>query len=90
MHLTEIPIITKYLQFADVVTWNQTRNIMLSSLRPYLKKKNLTADEFLPLPCDAKWHEKEELTTEVKNEDIEFFRKYRENYLKQQSKKDSK
>ena len=85
MHLTEIPIITKYWQFADVVTWNQTRNIMLSSLRPYLKKKNLTADEFLPLPCDAKWHEKEELTTEVKNEDIEWFRKFKEQY-----KKDSK
>lgn len=84
MHLTEIPIITMYLQFADVVTWNQTRNIMLSSLRPYLKKKNLTADEFLPLPCDAKWHEKSELTTEVKQSDIDWFRKYKE-----QLKKDS-
>lgn len=89
MSIPDLNIMTKYLEYAETASWERTRQIMLCSLKPYLKKRNLTADEFLPLPCDAKWHEKEELTTEVKNEDIEFFRKYKENYLKQQNKKDS-
>ena len=85
MSIPDLNIMTKYLEFAETANWERTRQIMLCSLKPYLKKKNMTADEFLPLPCDAKWHEKEELTTEVKNEDIEWFRKFKEQY-----KKDSK
>ena len=36
--VTDIPILTKYLAFADTVSWLQTRELMLSVLRPYLKK----------------------------------------------------
>ena len=85
MSIPDLNIMTKYIEFADVVSWNQARNIMLSSLRPYLKKKNLTVDEFLPLPVDENWQAKEKLTTEVDQKDIEWFRKYKEQY-----KKDSK
>lgn len=82
MQLCEIPIITKYLAFADVVAWNQTRNVMLSVLRPYLKKKNMTADEFFPLPIDESYQAKEELTQEVSNEDVAWWKNYVEQYKK--------
>lgn len=80
MSIPDLNIMTKYIQFAETASWERTRQIMLSSLRPYLKKKDMTADEFLPLPVDERWHEKEELTTEVDQKDIEWFRKFKENY----------
>lgn len=82
MTVPDLNIMTKYIEYAETASWERTRQIMLCSLKPYLKKKNLTADEFLPLPCDAKWHEKEELTTEVDSKDIEWFRKFKEQYKK--------
>lgn len=82
MSIPDLNIMTKYLEFAETANWERTRQIMLCSLKPYLKKRNLTADEFLPLPCDAKWHEKEELTTEVDQKDIDWFNKFKEQYKK--------
>lgn len=82
MSIPDLNIMAKYLEFAETASWERTRQIMLSSMRPYLKKKNITADEFWPLPVDKRWKEKEELTTEVKNEDIEWFRKFKEQYKK--------
>jgi hypothetical protein len=72
---------TKYLSYADMAAWQQTRQIMLSSLRPYLKKKNITAQEFFPLPIDD---DNSELTTEMPNEELEWFKKFKDNYTKKQ------
>lgn len=85
MQIPDLNIATKYLDFAEAAAWSQTRQIMLCSLKPYLKKKNMTADEFFPLPTDESWQAKEELTQEISNEDVAWFKNYVKNY-----KKDSK
>ena len=82
MQVLDLTIATKYLDFAEAASWAQTRQIMLCSLKPYLKKKNLTADEFFPLPIDESWQAKEELTQEISNEDVDWFKNYVKNYKK--------
>lgn len=42
----------------------------------------MTADEFFPLPIDKSWQEKEELTQEVSNEDVAWWKNYVEQYKK--------
>lgn len=77
--VTDIPILTKYLAFADTVSWLQTRELMLSVLRPYLKKKDTTAKDLFKLPIDD---DGVEHTTEIANEDVEWYNKFVENYKK--------
>lgn len=73
---------TKYLEYADVVAWNQTRQIMLCTLKPYLKKKDTSAADILHLPIDD--IDKEQGRTDVTNEEMDWFKK-----VKQQFKKES-
>ena len=73
---------TKYLEYADVTSWNQTRQIMLCTLKPYLKKKDTSAADILPLPIDH--IEKEQGRTDVTNEELEWFKKFKDNYAKKQ------
>lgn len=82
MQIPDVVIATKFLDFAEAASWSQTRQIMLCSLKPYLKKKNMTADEFFPLPIDKSWQEKEELTQEVSNEDVAWWKNYVDQYKK--------
>jgi hypothetical protein len=84
MQVPDLQMMTKYLDFAEAAAWSQTRQIMLCSLKPYLKNKNLTADEFFPLPIDESWQAKQELTTEISNEDVAWWNNYCENYKKGQ------
>lgn len=77
--ITEIPILTKYLDLADTVSWIQTRELMLSVLRPYLKKKDTTAKDLFPLPIDD---DGVEHNYSVKNEEVEWWKKFKENYNK--------
>ena len=84
MHVPDLNIMVKYLEFAQTAEWEKTRELLLAVRWPYLRNKRLKSNELLPLPCDAKWHEKSELTTEVKQSDLDWFRKYKE-----QLKKDS-
>lgn len=79
LQITEIPILTKYLNYVDITSWMQTRELMLSVLRPYLKKKGTTAQELFPLPTD----DKVELTKEISNEDVNKWKEYVNNYKKQ-------
>jgi len=79
LQITEIPILTKYLSYADITSWMQTRELMLSVLRPYLKNKNTTAQELFPLPTDSHV----ELTHEISNEDVSKWKEYVNNYKKQ-------
>lgn len=81
--ITEIPILTKYLDLADTVSWIQTRELMLSVLRPYLKKKNITSKELMPLPIDEDNKEKAIHTTEISNEDVEYFNNFCKEFEKQ-------
>ena len=82
MQIPDILIATKYLDFAEAASWSQTRQVMLCSLKPYLKKKNMTADEFFPLPIDESYQEKTELTKEVNNKDIEWWKDFVKQYKK--------
>ena len=77
--ITEIPILTKYLDLADTVSWIQTRELMLSVLRPYLKKKDTTAKDLFHLPIDD---DGVEHNYSVKNEEVEWWKKFKENYNK--------
>lgn len=86
MQVPDLVIATKYLDFAEAAAWSQTRQIMLCSLKPYLKKKNITAEEFLPLPTDEQ-EEEREITYEADPKLVESFLKYQEEQKKQ---KDSK
>lgn len=83
MQIPDLNIATKYLDFAEAAAWSQTRQIMLCSLKPYLKKKNITADEFFPLPIDERWQEKEELTTELDKDALAWFKNFKTNYKKE-------
>jgi hypothetical protein len=81
MQIMDLCIATKYLEYAEVSQWNMTRQIMLCTLKPYLKKKDMTAQEFFPLPLDD---DNSEHTTEMSNEELEWFKKFKDNYAKKQ------
>lgn len=85
MHIIDISIMTKYIEYSDVLEWNHTRQLMLCQLKPYLKQKDLTPQELFPLPTDD---DNSEHTTEMSNEELEWFKKFKDNYTKKQ--KDSK
>lgn len=73
MQIPDLCIATKYIEYAEVAQWECTRQIMLCQLKPYLKKKNMTAQEFLPLPTD--YHDNRDKTTEVDPRALEWFKK---------------
>ena len=82
MQIPDLQIMTQYLDFSEAASWAQTRQIMLCSLKPYLKKKNITAEEFLPLPTDEQ-EEGREITYEADPKLVESFLKYQEEQKKQ-------
>lgn len=82
MQIPDLIIVTKYLDYAECASWVQTRQIMLSVLKPYLKNKNLTADQLFPLPIDKKEQEKD---TSVDPNMIKWFNTVQENYNKKDS-----
>lgn len=64
MQIPDLSIATRYLEYAEVAQWEHTRQIMLCQLKPYLKRKNMTAQEMLPLPIDKEYDHNDK-TTEV-------------------------
>lgn len=72
MQIPDLCIITKYLEYAEVAQWEHTRQIMLCQLKPYMKKKNMTAQEMLPLPIDKDFER--EKTTEVDPRALKWFK----------------
>lgn len=78
MQIPDLMIVTQYLDFAEAAAWAQTRQVMLCSLKPYLKKKNITADEFFPLPIDDNYYNETEHTTEADPRMIEWFKNIKE------------
>lgn len=83
MQMPDVVIATQFLNFAEAAQWAQTRQIMLCTLKPYLKKKNITAEEFMPLPTDEKEEDNREKTTSVSNEQLEMLKQAQEYYKKQ-------
>ena len=79
--ITEIPILTKYLEYSDVVSWNQTRNLMLCVLKPYLKKKDTTAQDILHLPIDD--IDKEKGRTDVTKEEMDWWKQVKKQFKKE-------
>lgn len=79
---TELMIMIKGIAYCEVEEWNRTRNLMLAMLSPYMKQK-MQADEFMPLIIDESYQEKEELTTEIGNDEVAWFNKFVENYKKE-------
>lgn len=71
MRARDLSIMLKYIEYSDATAWDRTRNIMLSVLKPYLKKKNLTATELWPLPIDN--IDEGEHTTEVDKEKLDWW-----------------
>lgn len=70
--MPDLAIASKFLSYAESSLWECTRQIMLCQLRPYLKKKNMTASEFFPLIIDKDFER--EKTTEVDPRALEWFR----------------
>ena len=84
MSMPDLAIMTKYLDYAETASWIQTRQIMLSVLKPYLKKKDTKAEDLFPLPIDndIKEIERQNHTTEISNTEVEWFKKFKQNYEK--------
>ena len=76
MQIPDLVIATKYIEYAEVAQWECTRQIMLCQLKPYLKKKNLTAQELLPLCSDITYER--EKTTEVDPRALKWFREMKQ------------
>ena len=72
-------IITKSIPYAEVESWNRTRHMMLYMISPYMKR--MSADELLPLIIDENY-EREELTKEISNEEVEWYKNFVESYKK--------
>ena len=77
----ELIIIIKAAPYAEVEAWNRTRNMMLYMISPYMKRK-MTSHELLPLIIDEDY-EKEELTKEISNEEVEWYKNYVKSYKKE-------
>lgn len=77
----DLIILLKYLEFAEVIEWQQTRELMLTTLRPYLKKKDTTAQDLFTLPTD----EIHVPDHSIANEDVDWYKQYVANYRKQHS-----
>lgn len=78
MQITELYIATKYLDYAEVDAWMQTRELMLSVLGPYLKEKDTKSSDLIRLPIDDE--EARNHTTEITDKEIEWFNKYKNNF----------
>lgn len=78
MQISELNIATKYLDYAEVDQWMQTRELMLSVLGPYLKKKDTKSSDLIRLPIDDE--EAKNHTTELTNKELEWFLKYKDLY----------
>lgn len=78
MQISELNIATKYLDYAEVDQWMQTRELMLSVLGPYLKKKDTKSSDLIRLPIDDE--EAKNHTTELTNKELEWFNKYKDLY----------
>lgn len=76
MQIPDLCIAMKYLEYAEVAQWEHTRQIMLCQLKPYMKKKNMTAQEMLPLPIDKDFER--EKTTEVDPGALAWFKRMKE------------
>lgn len=78
MTVPELQIILQNIVYANADEWNQTRQIMMYCVAPYLKKQHMTPHEFYPLPSD----DVPKLTKEVSNEEVEWFKKFQAEYKK--------
>lgn len=81
MQLPDIAVMNKFTEFGNIISWQQTREIMLAALRPYLKKKDTTAQELLPLPIDD--IDKEKGRTDVTKEEMDWWKKVKEQFKKE-------
>lgn len=87
MQITDLCIATKYLEYVDVSSWCQTRQLILASLKPYLKRKNITAAELWPLPIDDDYKqeqlEDEDRRTYITDEELDEWNKFVSEYNKE-------
>lgn len=81
MNYGDLSIILKYLEYADVIAWSQTRELMYTVMAPYLKNKNTTAKDILKLPTDQV--EEHIVNHEISNEEVAWYKKFKENYEKE-------
>lgn len=84
MSPADVHLMSKYLKYAETNAWLQTRQMMLSTLKPYLKKKDLTADQLFPLPIDDDIKRDNGMTTEVTNAEIEMYHRMKTRFEKKE------
>ena len=79
MQIPDLSLMTKYLEFADVMQWDMTRRIMIAACGPNLKTKYRDPKVLMPLPIDD-----DDIvhTHEMTNEDLDKCMKFRD-YVKQ-------
>ena len=74
MQFPDFATMNRFTKFGNIISWQQTREIMLASLRPYLNDQRTTSQELWPLPIDDNY--KEEHTTEISNEDVNWYNNF--------------
>ena len=52
MQIPDLSLMTKYLEFSDVIQWDMTRRIMIAACGPNLKTKYRDPKVLMPLPID--------------------------------------
>jgi len=86
MSIPDLQLMTKYLEYQDVQSWCHTRQIMLASLAPYLKNKKTKPSDIMHLPIDDDILESQLERQKISNEDVDWFRQFKENYNKKEEK----
>lgn len=78
MRFVDVIIMAKYIKFSGLLEFSHIRELMRCQLWPYLKDKDTPASELWPTPID----DEVEHTTEIANEDVEWYNKFVQNYKK--------
>lgn len=75
----EIPFLMMNMNLSHKEKWIQTRFIVWSNLKPWMKNKHSQPNDIFPLPWDENYHINNKQTTtssmDVTSEDIENIRK---------------
>ena len=79
MQYGDLIISLRYLQFAEVAQWQQTRELMLCVMRPYLKRQDTTVQDLFILPTD----EIHVPNHSISNNEVSWYKNYVKNYKKE-------
>lgn len=64
----EIQTLSGMIDYADYTSWQQTRLMFYAMLKPYMKNKNMTPQELLPLATDNTYNNEEHVVEITNNQ----------------------